>query len=110
MSERTSLDSVPSYVKSLSVDCSSGTAATLAGFWAAVLGGEVDEDATGDKAFLEAPGWGGPNLWFTAVPGAEGREEPGAPRPAGPDGDVAAEVAGSGPWARPCSATAPTWW
>src|SRR6188474_3891954 len=84
---------MPSYVKSLSVDCASGAAADLAGFWAAALGGEVDEDATGDKAFVEAPGWGGPNLWFTAVP------EPKVAKTGvhldlrAPDSDVAAEVA-----------------
>ena len=27
-----------------------------------------DEDGTEDKAYVEAPGWGGPNLWFQKVP------------------------------------------
>jgi hypothetical protein len=43
-------------------------ALTLATFWAAVFGSDVDEDSTADKAFVEAAGWGGPNLWFTRVP------------------------------------------
>jgi hypothetical protein len=43
-------------------------ALALARFWAAALGSDVDEDSTPDKAFVEAPGWGGPNLWFTRVP------------------------------------------
>ena len=84
---------MPSYVKSVSVDCASGAAATLAGFWAAALGGEVDEDATGDKAFLEAPGWGGPNLWFTAVPEPKIAKNRVHLDLRAPDGDVAAEVA-----------------
>ena len=36
--------------------------------WAAALGSDVDEDSTADKAFVEAPGWGGPNIWFQRVP------------------------------------------
>jgi hypothetical protein len=84
---------MPSYVKSLTVDCASGTAATLAGFWAAALGGEVDEDATGDKAFLEAPGWGGPNLWFAAVPESKTAKNRVHLDLRAPGGDVAAEVA-----------------
>ena len=84
---------MPSYVKSLSVDCSSGAAATLAGFWAAVLGGEVDEDAIGDKAFLEAPGWGGPNLWFTV------------PEPKVGNNHLHLDLG-----APDSAATAPTWW
>lgn len=43
-------------------------ALVLAQFWAAVLGSDVDEDSTSDKAFVEAAGWGGPNIWFTRVP------------------------------------------
>ena len=84
---------MPSYVKSLSVDCASGAAATLASFWAAALGGEVDEDATGDKAFVEAPGWGGPNLWFTAVPELKVAKNRVHLDLRAPDSDVAAEVA-----------------
>jgi len=37
-------------------------------FWAAALGSNVDEDATPERAYVEAPGWGGPNLWFVRVP------------------------------------------
>jgi Glyoxalase-like domain len=54
------------YVKSLTLDCQD--ALVVARFWAAALGGEVDEDATSEKAFMEAPGWGGPSLWFQRVP------------------------------------------
>jgi catechol 2,3-dioxygenase-like lactoylglutathione lyase family enzyme len=54
-----------SFIKSLTFDCSDALRA--AGFWAAVLGSNVDEDSTRDKAFVEAPGWGGPNMWFNAV-------------------------------------------
>jgi hypothetical protein len=43
-------------------------ALTLARFWAAALGSDVDEDSTAGKAFVEAAGWGGPNIWFTRVP------------------------------------------
>jgi hypothetical protein len=53
-------------------------ALALATFWAAALGSDVDEDSTADKAFVEAAGWGGPNIWFLPVP--EGNEfcvEPG---------------------------------
>ncbi|MEU4238255.1 VOC family protein [Actinoplanes sp. NPDC026619] len=57
------------YVKSLTFDCAD--ALVVARFWAAALGGELDVDATADKAFVEAPGWGAPNLWFQRVP--EGR-------------------------------------
>jgi hypothetical protein len=54
------------YVKSVTFDCRD---ALVAGrFWAAALGGELEEDSTADKAFVEAAGWGGPNLWFQRVP------------------------------------------
>lgn len=57
------------YIKSVTFDCAD---ALVAGrFWAAALGGELDEDATSEKAFVEAPGWGGPNLWFRKVPEAK---------------------------------------
>ena len=36
--------------------------------WAAVFGSDVDEDSTADKAFVEAAGWDGPNMWFIRVP------------------------------------------
>jgi len=57
---------MPSVLKSVSFDAADALA--LAGFWAAVLGSDVDEDSTAEKAFVEAAGWGGPNIWFTRVP------------------------------------------
>jgi hypothetical protein len=57
---------MPAYIKSVTFDCAD--ALVVARFWAAALGGELDEDGTPDKAFVEAPGWGGPNLWFQRVP------------------------------------------
>ena len=58
-----------SFVKSVSFDCED--ALVVATFWASALGGELEEDSTQEKAFVEAPGWGGPNLWFTKVPEAK---------------------------------------
>jgi hypothetical protein len=55
-----------SYVKSVTFDCRD--ALVVARFWAAALGGELDGDSTSGKAYVEAPGWGGPNLWFQRVP------------------------------------------
>jgi len=55
-----------SVIKSVSFDCVDARA--LAGFWAAALGTDVDEDATSERAYVEAPGWGGPNMWFNRVP------------------------------------------
>jgi Glyoxalase-like domain len=55
-----------SWIKSVTFDCED--ALVVARFWAAALGGELDEDATSDKAYVEAPGWGGVNLWFQRVP------------------------------------------
>jgi predicted enzyme related to lactoylglutathione lyase len=57
---------MPSVIKSVSFDAADAVA--LARFWAAVFGSDVDEDATPDRAFVEAAGWGGPNIWFTRVP------------------------------------------
>ena len=54
------------YIKSVTFDCVDALVA--ARFWAAALGGELDEDATAAKARVEAPGWGGPVLWFQRVP------------------------------------------
>jgi hypothetical protein len=54
------------YIKSVTFDCQD--ALLVARFWAAALGGEVEESSTTQKAFVEAPGWGGPNLWFRQVP------------------------------------------
>jgi Glyoxalase-like domain len=55
-----------SVIKSVSFDASD--ALKLATFWAAALGSDVDEDSTSEKAFVEAAGWGGPNIWFSQVP------------------------------------------
>jgi hypothetical protein len=57
---------MPSVIKTVSFDA--GDALRLAAFWAAALGSDVDEDSTPEKAFVEAAGWGGPNIWFTRVP------------------------------------------
>ena len=58
-----------SVIKSVSFDAVD--ALVLARFWAAALGTDVDEESTADKAFVEAAGWGGPNIWFTRVPEAK---------------------------------------
>jgi hypothetical protein len=55
-----------SYIKAVTFDCADALA--QATFWAAALGSNVDEDSTSDRAFVEAPGWGGPNMWFVRVP------------------------------------------
>ncbi|HTZ94095.1 MAG TPA: VOC family protein [Streptosporangiaceae bacterium] len=55
-----------SVIKSVTFD--SANALALARFWASALGTDVDEDATADRAYVEAPGWGGPNMWFVRVP------------------------------------------
>ena len=55
-----------SVIKSVSLDAADALA--LASFWAAVFGSDVDEDSTREKAFVEAAGWGGPNIWFIRVP------------------------------------------
>jgi hypothetical protein len=57
---------MPAVIKSVSFDAAD--ALVLAGFRAAVFGSDVDEDSTADKAFVEAAGWGGPNIWFNRVP------------------------------------------
>ncbi len=54
------------FIKSVTFDCAD--ALRLAEFWAEALGSDVDEDSTSEKAFVEAPGWGGPNIWFQVVP------------------------------------------
>ena len=53
-------------IKTVSFDATDALA--LATFWAAALGSDVDEDSTSEKAFVEAAGWGGPNMWFNRVP------------------------------------------
>jgi predicted enzyme related to lactoylglutathione lyase len=57
---------VASVIKSVSFDAAD--AHRLATFWAAVFGSDVDEESSSDKAFVEAAGWGGPNIWFSKVP------------------------------------------
>ena len=57
---------MPSVIKTVTWDCAD--ALVLARFWAAVLGSDVDEDSTRDKAYVEAAGWGAPNMWFNRVP------------------------------------------
>lgn len=54
------------FVKSVTFDCEEPL--VVAAFWAAVLGSNVDEDSTGDRAWVEPAGWGGPNIWFQRVP------------------------------------------
>ena len=55
-----------SIIKSVSFDCED--ALVVATFWAEALGTDVDEDATSELAYVEAAGWGGPNMWFARVP------------------------------------------
>lgn len=57
---------MPSFIKNVTFDCASPLA--VAAFWAAALGSNVDEDSTDERAYVEAPGWGGPNMWFVRVP------------------------------------------
>jgi hypothetical protein len=57
---------MPSVIKTVTWDCSDALA--LARFWAATLGSDVDEDSSQAKAYVEAAGWGGPNMWFNQVP------------------------------------------
>jgi predicted enzyme related to lactoylglutathione lyase len=63
---------MPSFIKNLAFDCVD--ALRVARFWAAALGSDVDEDSTPERAFVEAAGWGGPNVWFRG-----GREPKAAP-------------------------------
>jgi uncharacterized protein (DUF1786 family) len=57
---------MPAVIKSVTFDCTD--ALVVAEFWAAALGTDVDEDATPELAYVEAAGWGGPNMWFAKVP------------------------------------------
>jgi hypothetical protein len=41
-------------IKAVTFDCAD--ALVLARFWAAALGTDVDEDATAERAYVEAPG------------------------------------------------------
>jgi hypothetical protein len=58
---------MPAFVKNLTFDCVD--ALRVARFWAAALGSDVDEDSTPDRAYVEAPAWGGPNIWFRGTRG-----------------------------------------
>ena len=55
------------FVKNLTFDCAD--ALRVARFWAAALGSDVDEDSTSGRAYVEAPAWGGPNIWFRGARG-----------------------------------------
>lgn len=57
---------MPSVIKTVTFDAADALA--LARFWAAVFGSDVEEESTAEKAYLEAAGWGGPNIWFVRVP------------------------------------------
>lgn len=59
------MTSVVTFIKSVTFDCND--ALVVAQFWAAALGSNVDEGSTSEKAFVEAPGWGAPNMWFNRV-------------------------------------------
>lgn len=78
------------WVKSLTFDCVD--ALVVGRFWAAALGGELDSDSTSDKAYVEAPGWGGPNLWFQRVPEPKTAKNRLHFDLRAPDEDVPAEV------------------
>lgn len=60
-----------SFVKNVTFDCDD--ALQVARFWAAALGSDVDEESTSERAFVEAPGWGGPNIWFRGGRGTKER-------------------------------------
>ena len=55
------------FAKNLTFDCADALA--VARFWAAALGSDVDEDSTPERAYVEAPAWGGPNIWFRGARG-----------------------------------------
>ena len=63
---------MPPVIKSVSFDTADALA--LARFRAAVLGSDVNEHSTAEKAFAEAAAWGGPNIWFTRVPESTARQ------------------------------------
>jgi predicted enzyme related to lactoylglutathione lyase len=50
------------YIKFVTFDCVDPVACAF--FWSQLLGSNLDEDSTPEKAFVEAPGWGGPGMWF----------------------------------------------
>jgi hypothetical protein len=80
---------MPSLIKTVTFDCADALVA--ARFWAAALGSDVDEESSAAKAYVEAAGWGGPNMWFIRVPeskAAKNRTHFDLRAP----GDLAAEV------------------
>jgi hypothetical protein len=78
------------WIKSMTFDCAD--ALVVGGFWAAALGGDLDEDSTPDKAFVEPAGWGGPTLWFQQVPEPKTAKNRLHLDLRAPDGDIPAEV------------------
>jgi hypothetical protein len=64
--ERPTLGDMVSFIKSVTFDCHEPL--VVAAFWAQVLGSNVDEDSTPDRAWVEPAGWGDPTLWFARVP------------------------------------------
>jgi Glyoxalase-like domain len=91
---------MPAFIKNLTFDCDD--ALRVARFWAAALGSDVDEGSTPERAYLEAPAWGGPNIWFRG-----GRGPKAAPTAS------TSTSAPSPPWARrstACVPLAPWWW
>jgi hypothetical protein len=48
---------MPAFIKNLTFDCVD--ALRVARFWAAALGSDVDEDSSPQRAYVEAPAWGG---------------------------------------------------
>jgi hypothetical protein len=54
--------SMASFIKNRTFDCED--ALRVARFWAAALVSDVDEESTAERAYVEAPGWGGPIIWF----------------------------------------------
>ena len=59
-------------IKSVSFDAAD--ALTLARFWAAALGSDVDEDSTDGRAFVEAAGWADPTFGSTRFQSPRGQE------------------------------------
>jgi hypothetical protein len=57
---------MPVYIKTVTFDCADAT--VVARFWAAALGTDMDDESTSERAYVEAAGWGGPNMWFVRVP------------------------------------------
>jgi hypothetical protein len=80
-----------SVIKSVTFDCDD--ALVVAVFWAAALGTDLDEESTSERAFVEAAGWGGPNMWFVRVPEPKTAKNRMHFDRRAPDGDIAGEVA-----------------